>query len=225
VTAYDDERDAVLGALILEALPPLAAPRALRVAVREAVSPRRAVWRPSWQASRWLMAASLLVFVAGAGYVLGTTKGRTTGAEDARAKATADAVLASHVRSLLAEHLTDVASTDRHTVKPWFAGKLDYAPPVVDLASQGFPLVGCRLDYIGGRRVAALVYNHGPHTINLFVWPASGASSPSDSSTVRITDHGYTLAHWTAGGMTFWAVSDVDPGALASFVRLLRTPS
>ncbi len=225
MTAYDDQRDAALGALIREALPPLAAPPALRAAVREAVSPRHVVWRPSWRASRWLAAASVLVVVAGAGYVLGTTQGRATGAATTRANATADAVLASHVRSLLAEHLTDVASTDRHTVKPWFAGKLDYAPPVVDLAPQGFPLVGGRLDYIGGRRVAGLVYRHGPHAINLFVWPASGESSPSDSSTVRITDHGYTLAHWTTGGMTFWAVSDVDPGALATFVRLLRASS
>jgi anti-sigma factor RsiW len=127
-------------------------------------------------------------------------------------------VVAGHVRSLLAGHPTDVPSTDRHTVKPWFTGKLDYAPTVVDLAPQGFPLVGGRLDYLEGRPVAALVYRSDRHLINLFTWPAGATREPVPQASTR---QGFHLLHWTAGGMAYWAVSDVEPDRLARFAGLV----
>ena len=130
-----------------------------------------------------------------------------------------DQVTASHVRALQAGHLMDVASTDQHTVRPWFDGKLDFAPPVKDLAAQDFPLTGGRLDYLDGRAVAALVYRHGPHPINLFVWPSAG----KDSSAATLAErNGYNVATWRQDGMTLWAISDLDRTELQKFVGLWR---
>jgi len=132
-------------------------------------------------------------------------------------------LVAGHVRSQLAGHLIDVVTSDQHVVKPWFGGKLDFSPPVIDLADQGFPIAGGRLDYIGRRTVAAIVYRRGRHVINLFVWPQGRGGGPAEA---RPGD-GYTLLHWTRGGMTFWAVSDVNDQDLHAFQRLLeaRTPT
>jgi anti-sigma factor RsiW len=128
-----------------------------------------------------------------------------------------DEVVSSHVRSLMASHLTDVATSDKHTVKPWFDGKLDFSPTVVDLADRGFPLAGGRLDYLDGRPVAALVYERHKHLINLFVWP-NGPDAPE-----RITsERGFSLVHWSAGGMTYWAVSDLNAMELGELTAIFR---
>jgi anti-sigma factor RsiW len=130
-----------------------------------------------------------------------------------------DEIVSGHVRSLMADHLTDVASSDKHTVKPWFDGKLDFSPAVVDLADHGFPLVGGRLDYLEGRAVAALVYGRHNHFINLFVWPTAAISAAPERTVSR---RGFTLIHWSVGGMTYWAVSDLNPAELGEFAGLVR---
>jgi anti-sigma factor RsiW len=131
-------------------------------------------------------------------------------------------VLNSHVRSLMTDHLTDVLSSDHHTVKPWFAGKLDFSPTVEDLASQGYALTGGRLDYLDGRMVAALVYDHQRHVINLFSWPAPQAGDMPAALEVR---QGYNQIHWTQDGMTYWVVSDLSADELQAFAQLVRHQS
>ncbi len=130
----------------------------------------------------------------------------------------AQAVQEAHIRSLEANHLTDIASTDQHTVKPWFDGKLDFSPPVVDLAAQGFPLVGGRLDYLDGRQVAALLYLRNKHVINLFIWPTTAKADGLQAS----TNNGYNLLQWNQSGMTYWAVSDLNMAELRTFITLVQ---
>src|SRR6185369_12222815 len=123
--------------------------------------------------------------------------------------------VSSHIRSLMASHLADIAVSDQHTVKPWFAGKLDFAPPVADFTADGFPLAGGRLDYVGGRPVAAVIYHRRAHVINLFSGPdLSGTASPPRMS----EDRGYHALSWSDGSLRFCAVSDVSADELATFV-------
>lgn len=176
--------------------------------------------RPASEARmRWLAVAASLAFLLLVGAVAwrALTNPGTSAGDDMIARE----VTSSHIRSLMANHLTDVASTDQHTVKPWFDGKLDFAPRVADFAAQGFPLVGGRLDYIGGRGVAALVYQRNKHLINLFIWPAAAATGEKVEPRV-VTRQGYNLVNWTDGAMTYWAVSDLNEGELREFAALVR---
>jgi len=161
----------------------------------------------------------LLPWAAAAVLVLSVSAGMTLWRPaSSRANVIADEVVSGHVRSLMANHLFDVQSTDLHTVKPWFLGKLDFSPPVIDLASIGYPLVGGRLDYVGGQPVAALVYQRQKHTINVFVFP--GIDDPATRELVA-TVRGFNLRHWIHNGMSFWAVSDLNNAELGEFASSL----
>ena len=166
--------------------------------------------RRTWD---WTNAGALLATMVAVTWSLGLYLTLPTGADRL-----ADEVVADHVRSMMSDHATDVASTDQHTVKPWFNGKLDFSPPVNDLTSEGFPLVGGRLDYLDHRPVAALVYRHNQHVINLFVTPAPAGKNVDPQ---QLTRQGYHLIHWVQGGMDFWAVSDVETVQLDKFKNLI----
>jgi anti-sigma factor RsiW len=195
------------------------APKGLEKRVRSALRQvgrtegRKMGWRQRWNLN-WpailspLAATALLLLLA----VPMLTR---RSAEDQLAQE----IVNAHLRSLMPEtsHLTDVASSDQHTVKPWFTGKLNFSPPVTDLAGQGFPLVGGRLDYVGGQRVAALVYRRRLHLINLFIWPEKTASSHG----LR-TPRGYNVIHSNHEGMTYWAISDVNSADLREFLKLAQ---
>jgi anti-sigma factor RsiW len=133
----------------------------------------------------------------------------------------AEEIVSGHVRALMANHLTDIASSDRHTVKPWFNSKIDFSPPVIDLAAQGFPLMGGRLDYVANHAAAALVYRHDRHLINLFIWPAP-ANETSDAKVLQRS--GYNIVHWASSGMEYWAVSDLNSRDLKKFSAILMKP-
>jgi anti-sigma factor RsiW len=141
--------------------------------------------------------------------------GYAWGSHGARSSAILGEAFSEHVRSLQENHLLDVVSTDRHTVKPWFAGKLDFSPPVVDMADIGFPLAGGRLDEIDGRMAASLVFHRRLHAINVFIWP--GTSAPRGAS-----EGGYSARGWTQGGLSFLAVSDIPAADLEAFAAALR---
>jgi anti-sigma factor RsiW len=210
--AHAHERHLALRSAIRERLPALQAPGELRSRVRLAVraaagvTPARA--RPDWH---WLAAAAVLVGVA-----VGTWK-----ISDSRAGADAIAgqVLASHVRALMGTHLTDVASTDQHTVKPWFNGRLDFSPPVYDFAERGYPLIGGRLDYVGSGPVAALVYGRRQHVIDVLLWPTQRGPTGGPAA---VTRQGYHMLHWSAPDYTYWVVSDLGVTELGEFSRLWR---
>ncbi len=214
-TRFRDRR-LELRAAIVAGIPTFQAPAALRERVRAAArsatertgAARRLtiqnLWRPL------ALAASLAVVAFGSW---------TLALQRAAGEALADDVLSSHIRSLMPGHLTDVLSSDQHTVKPWFNGRLDFSPAVYDFAGRGYPLLGGRIDYLGGWPVAALVYGRRQHVINVFVWPA--ARGPAGGPERR-TRQGYHELHWTTGDYTYWVVSDLGLAELQDFAQLLR---
>jgi anti-sigma factor (TIGR02949 family) len=195
-------------------MPRLEAPEFLRArvraALREAAAPAR-VGRPApLPAWRWLAFAATLAAVAIGSWRLAVVHTASS--------SLSDEVLASHVRSLMPGHLSDVVSSDQHTVKPWFNGKLDFSPPVHDFSGRGYPLLGGRLDYLNGRPVAALVYGRRRHIINVFLWPPAapeGVARP-------VERRGYHLLHWATPDLAYWVVSDLGLSELTDFAELLR---
>jgi anti-sigma factor RsiW len=207
---FRDDRLALRAAIVAR-FPRAQAPDALRHRVRDALRTAAAPARhPAPRAWRWLALAASLAVVAVGSWRLAATH--------AASEVLADEVLASHVRSLMPGHLTDVVSTDQHTVKPWFDGKLDFSPPVHDFSGRGYPLLGGRLDYIDGRPAAALVYGRRQHLINVFLWPAAGPAGGG----APLVRHGYHLLHWTTPEYTYWVASDLGLPELTGFAGLLQ---
>lgn len=204
-----------LRAAIRARVPAYEAPDTLRQRLQRALrsaSPARAAGRfgapVAWRA---LAVAASLVLVASGSWRLARQR--------AAGDALAEAVVATHVRSLMPGHLTDVLSSDQHTVKPWFNGRVDYSPPVYDFAGRGYPLIGGRLDYVGGRPVAVLVYGRRQHLISVFLWPTTaGATAPAGAGTRQ----GYHLLRWTSPPYEYWVVSDLGLAELQDFAGLLR---
>ena len=188
------------------------APEELRRRIKsELPSPARGV--SPWRAWNWNWLTTVMSAAAAACLALLLTITLTRPSSE---HPLAQELVSSHVRSLMANHMLDVVSTDQHTVKPWFNGKLDFSPPVKNLAAQEFPLIGGRLDYVGGHSVAALIFQRHKHIINLFIWPAKeNDSKPAASAPLQ----GYHVIHWSDAGMTFWTVSDLNEKELMEFVR------
>jgi len=182
--------------------------RKVRAALRREAKSSRQILSP------WLTFATGAAFAA---ILLGFVFFQTTRA--ARTNAIVDQVVANHVRSLLAAQLVDVVSSDQHAVKPWFDGKIDFAPEVRDLSTDGFPLVGGRLDYLDGKTVAALVYQRNKHPINLFITPATTSRNTSPTMVAR---RGYNILAWANKGMNYWAVSDLNQAELRQFMGLFE---
>jgi anti-sigma factor RsiW len=188
--------------------------RRVRSAVRRE---RKLAMRPKILRWQWIMAGASLVGVVMAIWAMVYILSRPTASD-----ALAQEIVSSHVRSLMANHLTDVLSSDQHTVKPWFEGKLPFSPPVSSLSQQGFILNGGRLDYIDNRPVAALVYQRRQHLINVFIWPSVSGADTIERVFVR---QGYNLIRWTKSDMTYWTVSDLNLAELQQFVQLLQDQS
>ena len=207
---YEDELN--LQSLIRGEAQYFAAPDTLKQRVKKQTGARS----QSKASRRWVAAAAVLI-LALAGVVMFTiiTNRSRTHTDDLIAQE----IVSSHVRSLMLDHLIDVPTSDSHTVKPWFNGKLDFAPEVKDLSAQGFTLIGGRLDYIDNRTVAALVYQRRKHPINLFMWTSPGLA---DQRERQFSRQGYNVIYWTSSGMCYWAVSDVNNTDLREFVQLAR---
>jgi anti-sigma factor RsiW len=192
----------------------------IEAAVRRAAKEEARSQRSSWfealrlDSFRWVPAAAALVILATIGTLLVTNSLRSS-----HQQLIASTVLAGHIRSLQADHLVDVPSSDRHTVKPWFQGRLDFSPPVPDLSELGWTLIGGRLDYVDGRPVAVLVYQRRMHNINVFVWPNHGLV---DEAIKEEDAQGYQILHWNGAEMTYWVVSDLNNAELLELARALR---
>jgi anti-sigma factor RsiW len=191
--------------------PPEPLEQRVRAAVRRVSGADTRTWWWSW---RWLSLGAAMACVAVVLWGVVPPSMKPSAPDHALQE-----LVASHVRSLMVDHLTDVTSSDSHTVKPWFEGKIDFSPPVPELTAQGFRLVGGRLEYLGERPVAALVYQRREHVINLFAWPAQPEGG-GDATVV--TRQGYRLAHCYVSGMNYWAVSNLNQRELQEFVRAVR---
>lgn len=208
------ERGLALRDTLRRELRPRQAPDILRAGIRRQIHnadlPIRIGWRSPAISRIVALAAVLVLCIAGTWQLAAHWRdGNRIG----------DEVLASHVRSLIGTHLTDVTSSDQHTVKPWFNGRLDYSPPVSDFNGQGFALLGGREDYIAGRRVAALVYGRRQHTVNVFLWPSDRGVIGGPSVATR---QGYHMLSWSASGYSYWVVSDLGIAELRELSRLLH---
>jgi anti-sigma factor RsiW len=208
------------GTALRGALPTYTAPESLRQFVREHAPADGVMPAPVGDIPRSRTLSPLRLSLYAAGLVIAAIVGWTANnsLEHRRQSVASQHALVAeladtHVRSLMGDHLMDVRSTDQHTVKPWFTGKIDFAPRVIDLAAKGFPLLGGRVDYIGGHNAAALVYGRRRHVVNLFIWPASA----SDSAETSQRYNGYSMKHWVADGFSYWAVSDAAPAELDAF--------
>jgi anti-sigma factor RsiW len=218
-----DEQLALRSALrdpALYALPSADFAKRLEATVRRAAREEARSQRPSWfewlrpGAFLWVPAAAALVVVAAIGALLVMSRARSS-----HDQVIASAVLAGHIRSLQAGHLMDVPSSDRHTVKPWFQGRLDFSPPVPDLSELGWTLIGGRLDYVDQRPVAALIYQRRMHNVNVFVWPNHGFAD----NTIKQEDaQGYQILHWNGAEMTYWVISDLNNAELLDLAHALR---
>jgi anti-sigma factor RsiW len=186
------------------------APDVLKARIRGALTEHPSIRAPRREVSGWWrqVAAALVVAVASSALTLAVVRGGPP-------KSPADELLASHIRSLLPGHLTDVVSTDQHAVKPWFNGRVDLSPTVPNLDSLGFPLVGGRADYVQGRVVPVVVYGRRQHMINVYAWPAPDAASSAPGD---LTRNGYHFVTWRQGGLEYWAVSDLNLAELHRFV-------
>jgi mycothiol system anti-sigma-R factor len=184
----------------------------VRADLRAATTSNASLRIPVW---RWFAVAAAILMVASISWYSWPTR---IPASERLSAVTAAEMVDAHIRSLQPGHLTDVTSTDQHTVKPWFDGKLAFAPPVKDFADEGFPLVGGRLDVLGGQNVAALVYARRKHFINVFIWPTKEPDTLIHPPGAR---QGYQWVHWRHQGMEFCALSDVSASDLRELAQLI----
>ncbi len=193
---------------LVRSVPYHAAPARIRTSIAHTPQPSRL------SSHMLALAAGVAIAVTAAGAV--GFRARQAGQATA---ALASDVVDRHIGALASERVYEVRSSNQHTVKPWFQGKLDFSPPVADLASAGFPLVGGRVDALGGRRAAALVYQRREHVIDVFVSPARGGIATSDTRTIR----GFQERHWMHADLSLWAVSDLNDRELAEFVQAFES--
>lgn len=202
-----------LRAAMRENAPYYEAPAALAERIRNTLhgASEPKAFQPHW---RWAALAACLLLAVSFGFNLFMLRTRP---QATTPDTTVEQAVSSHIRALLGNRLVDVPSSDRHTVKPWFNGKTSFSPAVKDLSSQGFPLLGGRLDYVSDRTVAALVYQRRKHVIDMFIWPEDGRNT---KYAPEQTVNGYNIVRWTTGGMAYCVVSDLNTDELRAFKRI-----
>jgi anti-sigma factor RsiW len=213
----DNERDGALDELVRTGATYHRAPPALRRQIAGSLRTQRPPSASAWLPRRaWLNTDVGFACGAIATWLAFAFQANTDPAERIESE-----VIAAHVRSLMAAHATDVATSDQHTVKPWLSARLDFSPSVPDLSAEGYLLTGGRLDYVAERPVAALLYQRHQHIINVFVWPAPAVPNASPRHASR---KGFNTVEWKQDGMQYWVVTDLGAGELSAFAQLLRQP-